>query len=207
MNDAYKYVVFEGNIGAGKTTLSSLVARQNNAKLVLEEFEDNSFLPAFYKDPVNNAFPLELSFLADRYHQMKAVDFNDFVVSDYHITKSLAFAKTNLRDDEFDLFMHLFQIMHEKIRFPDVMIYLKWEISSLRKNIAKRGRDYEREISLEYLQTVEEKYFEIMSEDIQFPVLVVDCEGIDFVQDAADYRRITELLINRYENGVHYVSF
>jgi deoxyguanosine kinase len=136
----FNYIAIEGNIGAGKTTLSSKIAEDFNAKLVLERFADNPFLPKFYEDQNRYAFPLEMSFLADRYQQLSddlaQFDlFKDFIVADYHIFKSLIFAKVTLAEDEYRLYKTMFDIIHKEMPKPDLYIYLYQNTNQLLENI------------------------------------------------------------------------
>nr|MBC8147774.1 deoxynucleoside kinase [Bacteroidota bacterium] len=144
----YNYIAIEGNIGAGKTSLSTRIAEQFNAKLILENFEDNSFLPKFYKEPDKYAFPLEMSFLAERYQQLKdrLTDqdlFKSFTISDYFINKSLIFSRKTLQKDEYLLYSKLFEIIISSLPQPDLLVYLYLDIDKLKSNIIKRGRLYE----------------------------------------------------------------
>jgi deoxyguanosine kinase len=161
MRIKYNYVVIEGNIGAGKTTLAGKIADQFNARLILERFADNPFLPKFYKDPDKYSFPLELSFLADRYRQLKeelvVQDlFKTFTVADYYFMKSLVFAASTLTGDEYNLYRQIFYIIYGSLPKPDIYVYLHLNPEKLLKNIEKRGRNYESSISKEYLKKIEE---------------------------------------------------
>src|ERR1700759_4458412 len=155
----YHYIAIEGNIGAGKTTLAHLLAKQLNARLILEEFADNPFLPKFYENPGQYAFPLELFFMAERYKQLKELlqtkdMFQNITISDYLFTKCLLFAKVNLPEEEFRLYQKLFEIIHQQLLFPDILIYLHAPVSRLQLNIRKRKREYEQNIADEYLFSI-----------------------------------------------------
>jgi deoxyguanosine kinase len=148
----YHFITIEGNIGAGKTTLAHLLARHYNARLILEAFADNPFLPKFYDNPQQFAFPLELFFMAERYKQLKELIqqkdlFQSVTVSDYLFTKCLLFAKVNLPEDEFRLYQRLFDIILQQLVPPDVLIYLHAPVEKLQQNIRKRARPYEQKIS------------------------------------------------------------
>src|SRR5579883_2887812 len=152
----YRYIAIEGNIGAGKSSLANLLAKHFNARLILEEFADNTFLPKFYQDAERYAFPLELSFLADRYKQLKQISlsqdlFDQKIVSDYLFTKSKLFARINLNEAEYELFQKVFDIINPNLPNPDLLIYLNAPVSRLQQQIQKRGRAYEQNISKEYL--------------------------------------------------------
>jgi deoxyguanosine kinase len=141
----YHFITVEGNIGAGKTTLSHLLAKHFNARLVLEEFADNPFLPKFYENPDQYAFPLELFFMAERFKQLKDMLqshdlFQTVTVSDYLFTKCLLFAKVNLAEDEYRLYQKLFDIMYQQMMQPDILIYLHAPVAKLQQNIRKRNR-------------------------------------------------------------------
>jgi deoxyadenosine/deoxycytidine kinase len=187
-----KYVAIEGNIGAGKTTLAAKIAEDCNAKLVLERFADNPFLPKFYKDQSRYAFPLEMSFLADRYQQLTddlaQFDlFKDFVVADYHIFKSLIFAKVTLQEDEFRLYKTMFDIIYKEMPKPDLYVYLYQNTERLLSNIKKRGRSYEQEIPADYLEKINQGYLDYIKTQTDLNVLILDVSDLDFVKNQEDY--------------------
>jgi len=193
----FNYIAIEGNIGAGKTTLASKLAEDCNAKLVLERFADNPFLPKFYKDQSRYAFPLEMSFLADRYQQLSddlaQFDlFKDFVVADYHIFKSLIFAKVTLQEDEFRLYKTMFDIIHKEMPKPDLYVYLYQKTTRLLQNIKKRGRSYEQEIPAEYLEKINQGYLDYIKTQTDLNVLIIDVSELDFVKKQADYVLLLE---------------
>jgi len=190
--DAFNYIAIEGNIGAGKTTLVGKIAEDFNAKTVLERFADNPFLPKFYKDQNRYAFPLEMSFLADRYQQISddlaQFDlFKDFIVADYHIFKSLIFAKVTLAEDEFRLYKTLFDIIYKEMPKPDLYIYLYQNTERLLHNIKRRGRSYEQEIPAEYLEKINNGYLDYIKTQKDLNVLVIDVSERDFVKNQEDY--------------------
>ncbi len=193
----FNYIAIEGNIGAGKTTLASKLAEDCNAKLVLERFADNPFLPKFYKDQSRYAFPLEMSFLADRYQQLSddlaQFDlFKDFVVADYHIFKSLIFAKVTLQEDEFRLYKTMFDIIHKEMPKPDLYVYLYQNTTRLLHNIKKRGRSYEQEIPAEYLEKINQGYLDYIKTQTDLNVLIIDVSALDFVKKQSDYVYLLE---------------
>jgi deoxyguanosine kinase len=188
----YNYIAIEGNIGAGKTTLSGKISEDFNAKLVLERFADNPFLPKFYKDQSRYAFSLEMSFLADRYQQLSddlsQFDlFRDFVVADYHIFKSLIFSKVTLSEDEYRLYRKLFDIIYKEMPKPDLYIYLYQNTERLLQHIKKRGRSYEQDIDAGYLEKINRGYFEYIKSQAALNVLIIDVSDRDFVQNQEDY--------------------
>jgi len=188
----FNYIAIEGNIGAGKTTLSSKIAEDFNAKLVLERFADNPFLPKFYEDQSRYAFPLEMSFLADRYQQLSddlaQFDlFKDFIVADYHIFKSLIFAKVTLAEDEFRLYKTMFDIIHKEMPKPDLYVYLYQNTEQLLENIKKRGRSYEMQIPAEYLEKINQGYLDFIKTQTNLNVLIIDVSDKDFVNNQEDY--------------------
>lgn len=188
----FNYIAFEGNIGAGKTTLVNKIAEDFNAKTVLERFADNPFLPKFYKDQNRYAFPLEMSFLADRYQQLSddlaQFDlFKDFIVADYHIFKSLIFAKITLAEDEYRLYRNLFDIIYKEMPKPDLYIYLYQNTARLLENIKKRGRNYEQNIEAEYLDKINNGYLEYIKSQTDLNVLIIDVSNRDFVKKHEDY--------------------
>jgi len=195
--DQFNYIAIEGNIGAGKTTLTHKIAEDFNAKTVLEGFADNPFLPKFYKDQARYAFPLEMSFLADRYqqlsHDLAQFDlFKDFIVADYHIFKSLIFAKVTLGEDEYRLYKTLFDIIYKEMKKPDLYVYLYQNTERLLENIKQRGRSYEQEIPAEYLDKINRGYLDYIKSQTDLNVLIIDVSEKDFVKNQADYLFILE---------------
>jgi 2-amino-4-hydroxy-6-hydroxymethyldihydropteridine diphosphokinase len=198
---AVNYIAIEGNIGAGKTSLSHLIANDFNAKLILERFKDNPFLPMFYKDQQRYAFPLEMSFLADRYQQLlediNQFDlFKDYVVADYDAYKSLIFAKVTLQPEEFNLYKKLFHLMHKELAKPDVYIYLYQNTERLLENIKKRGREYEKSIAAEYLQKINNGYLEYIKSMHIDNVKIIDISEMDFVKNRGDYLAILDQILS-----------
>lgn len=190
--DSCNYIAIEGNIGAGKTTLAGKISEDFNAKLVLERFADNPFLPKFYKDQSRYAFSLEMSFLADRYQQLSddlsQFDlFRDFVVADYHIFKSLIFAKVTLSEDEYRLYRKLFDIIYKEMPKPGLYVYLYQNTERLLQHIKKRGRSYEQDIDAGYLEKINRGYFEYIKSQTGLNVLILDVSDRDFVQNQEDY--------------------
>ncbi len=206
----YNFVAIEGNIGAGKTSLATMIAEQYNAKLILEQFADNPFLPKFYENQEKHAFPLELSFLAERYQQLKDVFsspdlFSDFMISDYYIYKSLIFAKATLKGDEFQLFDRLFRIMYGMLPKPDLLVYLYADVQQLQENIRKRGRDYEQNIADEYLLEIHNSYFQFIKKQRDQRVLIIDANKLDFVHEPSDYNKIIQVIDADWDVGVNRV--
>lgn len=199
------YIAIEGNIGAGKTTLATKIAEDCNAKTVLERFADNPFLPKFYKDQSRYAFPLEMSFLADRYQQLSddlaQFDlFKDFVVADYHIFKSIIFAKVTLQEDEFRLYKTMFDIIYKEMPKPDLYVYLYQNTERLLANIKKRGRNYEQEIPAEYLEKINRGYLDYIKSQADLNVLIIDISDLDFVKKQKDYIFILNEINKKLEN-------
>ena len=211
MRIKYNYVVIEGNIGAGKTTLAGKIADQFNARLILERFADNPFLPKFYDDPDKYSFPLELSFLADRYKQLKEELviqdlFKTFTVADYYFMKSLVFAATTLRGDEYNLYRQIFYIIYGSLPQPDLYVYLHLRPEKLIQNIEKRGRNYEKSITEEYLKKIQESYFSFFRQNPGNRYLVIDINEIDFVENENHYTRIIDTIFyDDYPTGVNRV--
>ncbi|MFK7832758.1 MAG: 2-amino-4-hydroxy-6-hydroxymethyldihydropteridine diphosphokinase [Winogradskyella sp.] len=190
--NAYNYMAIEGNIGAGKTSLANKIAEDFNAKLILERFADNAFLPKFYKEPARYAFTLEMSFLADRYQQisddLSQLDlFKDFIVSDYDVNKSLIFSKVTLPEDEFRLYRKLFYQVYKDIAKPDLYVYLYQNTERLQANIKKRGRNYEKEIKDDYLEKINSGYLEFLKGQPEMNVKIIDVSDKDFVKNREDY--------------------
>jgi len=204
-----QFLVIEGNIGAGKSTLSKMIANDYNAKLVLEQFADNPFLPKFYKDQERYSFPLELSFLADRYNQIKKEVFNldlfhAFMVSDYYFAKTAIFAQNTLKQDEYHLFRQIFDIVFETMPKPDLYVYLHADVDRLLKNIKMRGRDYEQNMDPVYLEKISKGYFNFLKQINTFPILVIDINGIDFVGNRDHYDQLKTAIFNSdYKLGIN----
>ena len=193
----YKYIAIEGNIGAGKTSLAKKIAVDFNSKLIIERFADNPFLPKFYKDPERYAFTLEMSFLSERYQQIsedlsQLNIFNELIISDYDIHKSLIFSKVNLSVDEFSLYRKLFYDMYKKILKPDLFVFLNQDIPRLQKNISRRGRDYENRISNEYLSKINSGYFEFFRSRPDLNIKIIDITNLNFVENRLDYLSILD---------------
>ena len=191
----FKYIAIEGNIGAGKTSLAKKISIDFNSKLILERFADNPFLPKFYKDPDRYAFTLEMSFLAERYQQItddlsQLNIFNDSIVSDYDIFKSLIFSKITLSEDEFALYRKLFFSMYKDILKPDLYIYLNQNIDRLKENIKKRGRDYEQNIDSKYLKNINSGYLDFHKTQTDLNIKIIDINNMDFVNNRIDYLSI-----------------
>jgi len=193
----FNYLAIEGNIGAGKTSLASMIARDFNAKPIMERFADNPFLPKFYEDKNRYAFPLEMSFLADRYQQisddLSQLDlFKDFIVSDYDVFKSLIFSKITLQEDEFKLYRKLFYLMYKDIAKPDLYIYLYQNTERLQENIRKRGRDYEQNIDSDYLERINTGYIDFLKEQTDINIKIIDISDMDFIKSREDYLKILD---------------
>jgi deoxyadenosine/deoxycytidine kinase len=206
----YHYITIEGNIGAGKTTLAHLLAKQYNARLVLEEFADNPFLPKFYENPGQFAFPLELFFMAERYKQLKELIhtkdlFHSVTISDYLFTKCLLFAKVNLPEEEFHLYQRLFEIIHQQMIQPEILIYLHAPVQKLQKNIRKRNRSYEQKIPDEYLFSIQETYTHYIKQH-NIKTLYVDASNADFLGNEKHVQTIMEALEKDYEEGQHFIA-
>jgi deoxyadenosine/deoxycytidine kinase len=204
-----RFLVIEGNIGAGKTTLAKMIAKELDANLVLEQFADNPFLPKFYNDQERYSFPLELSFLADRYYQIKKQVFNpdlfhSLLVADYFFAKSDIFAQNTLKDDEYRLFRQIFDIVFESMPKPDLYVYLHADTNQLLKNIKFRGRDYEQNISVEYLEKIKNGYFGFFKQITAFPILIIDINNIDFVGNPDNYQRLKQAIFQGdYKLGIN----
>ena len=206
----YNYVTIEGNIGAGKTTLAHILSKHFNARLILEQFADNPFLPKFYENPRHYAFPLELFFMAERYKQLKDLLqtkdlFQQLTIADYLFTKCLLFAKVNLPDEEFRLYQKLFDIMNPQVIQPDILIYLHSPVSKLQANIKKRNRSYEQGIDNNYLFSLQETYTQYIKQH-NIKTLFVDASNADFLDNEEHIKIIIDALDKEYENGQHYLT-
>ncbi len=195
LDEKYNYIAIEGNIGAGKTTLSNMIGAEYNARLVLERFTDNPFLPKFYKDKDRFAFQLEMSFLADRYQQLSddiaQFDlFKNLIVSDYYIFKSLIFSQITLQKDEYNLYRRMFDVMYKEITKPDLYIYLYQNTDRLLENIKQRGRAYEKNIKADYLDKIHKGYFNFIKTEQNLNTLIIDVSDMDFVKNKQNYYSI-----------------
>ncbi|MDR2084055.1 MAG: 2-amino-4-hydroxy-6-hydroxymethyldihydropteridine diphosphokinase [Bacteroidales bacterium] len=207
----YNYIAIEGCIGAGKTSLATKIANDFNAKLILEQFEDNPFLPKFYEDMEKYAFPLELSFLATRYRQLNdqlmGIDlFHSHVIADYFLSKSFIFAGQNLPDDLFKLYSTMFKIMKTKTPEPDLIVYLYLDIDNLLSNIKKRGRGYEQTIDSNYLSTIQKGYFDFFKQEEDRRILIIDTNNIDFINNESDYLKILSEINKERCVGIYELS-
>ena len=205
--DQFNYIAIEGNIGAGKTTLTTKIAEDFNAKTVLERFADNPFLPKFYEDQNRFAFPLEMSFLADRYQQISddlaQFDlFKDFIIADYHIFKSLIFAKVTLQEDEFRLYKTLFDIIYKEMPKPDLYVYLYQNTDRLLENIKKRGRNYEQDIKASYLDKINKGYLDFIKSQTNLNSLIIDVSEFDFVKKQEDYLKVLEAIKEKIDDSI-----
>ena len=194
-----KFLTIEGNIGAGKTSLAKMVAEEFNFHLILEEFAENTFFFFFYDSPEKFAFPLEMSFMAARYKQLKTF-FNKNtlpfpIVSDYMFQKTLLFAKSNLKKNEYGLFEQFFQMLNIGLPLPQLIVYLQKEIPTLQKNIKNRGRDYEQNMKDEYLLKINNAYGRFMKKpNAASNILIINTEGLDFVRKKSDFHKIIETI-------------
>jgi len=205
----YNFITIEGNIGAGKTTLAHLLSKHFNARLILEEFAENPFLPKFYENRQQYAFPLELFFMAERYKQLKELLqtkdlFQNVTISDYLFTKCLLFAKVNLPEQEFLLYQKLFDIINPQLIQPDLLIYLHAPVTKLEANIKKRNRSYEQSIDPEYLFSLQETYTQYIRQH-QMKTLYVDVSNADFLSNEKHLQTILDALDKEYQNGQNYL--
>ncbi|MFM7223444.1 MAG: deoxynucleoside kinase [Bacteroidota bacterium] len=207
----YRFITIEGNIGAGKTTLAHLLSKSLNARLVLEEFAENPFLEKFYQNPDQYAFSVELFFMAERFKQMKNLVnqqdlFQHVTISDYLFTKCLLFAKVNLPDDEFRLYQKLFEILHQQLVQPDLLIYLHAPVQTLQENIRKRNRSFEQNIKDDYLFNIQQTYTHYIKQH-NVKTLYVDASQADFLGNELHIETILDALNKEYPEGQHYLTF
>jgi deoxyguanosine kinase len=206
----YNFITIEGTIGAGKTTLAKKLAADFNGKLILEQFEENPFLPKFYEDPQRHAFPVELYFMAERFQHLnkllsEADIFKSFTVSDFLFQKSLIFANNNLNEDEARLYRMLFDIINPSLPRPDLVIYLYAPVEKLLHNIQKRGRVYEQNISAAYLEHIQSAYLKYFKMQTQSRIVLVNTAQLNFAESEEDYKVITALLTTEFNTGLHFV--
>lgn len=207
----YNYISIEGNIGSGKTTFCKKIKEEYNCQLILEEFDDNPFLPLFYKDQERWAFTVELFFMTERYKQMQkqlvSRDlFVDFTITDYAFIKTLLFARQNLEAGEFKMFQQLFSTLNQSFPQPEILVYFHRSVDVLQANIAKRGRAYEKDITAAYLTKVQNSYFEYFRNILSYPILIIDLNTIDFEENERNYQEVKMLLAKKYNPGVHRIS-
>jgi len=206
----HNFITIEGNIGAGKTTLTNILANHFNAKIILEEFADNPFLPKFYTNPQQYAFPVELFFMAERYKQLKEMGgtsnlFQQLTISDYLFTKCLLFAKVTLPEEEFRLYQKLFDIIHQQLPNPDILIYLHAPVHKLQSNIKKRNREYEQNISDEYLFNLQETYTNYIKQH-NIKTIFIDASNADFLNNPKHVQVVLDALEHNFEDGQHYFT-
>lgn len=207
----YNYICIEGNIGSGKTSFSNMISEEYNCQLILEEFKDNPFLPLFYQDQERYAFSVELFFMTERYKQLqkKLLNqdlFNQFTVSDYSFVKSRLFARNNLIEEEYRLFVKLWDVLSSSFPSPDILVYFHRDLDTLIKFIDIRGREYEKLIAPEYLQQIQDTYFDYFKNILTFPVVIIDLHDIDFVAEPKHYEAIKHIIARDYRPGVHRIS-
>ncbi|MBE7171160.1 MAG: deoxynucleoside kinase [Williamsia sp.] len=206
----YHFIAIEGNIGAGKTTLAHLLSKHYNARLILEQFADNPFLPKFYENQRQFAFPLELFFMAERYKQLKELIhtkdlFQSITISDYLFTKCLLFARVNLPDEEFRLFQRLFDIIFQQLVQPDIVLYLHVPVVQLQQNIRKRNRHFEQAIADEYLYNLQQTYTNYIRQH-NLKTLVIDATHADFLGREDHLQVVLDALEKDYDEGQHYFT-
>jgi len=211
VDSPYNFIVVEGNIGAGKTTLATRMANDCNARLILEQFADNPFLPKFYENREKYAFPLEMSFLAERFQQLKTELsrhdlFQPRIISDYYFLKSLIFAKANLNEAEYDLYTRLFHIINDSLPKPDLFVYLYHDIDRLLRHIKKRGRSYEQNIGAAYLEEIQRSYFDFLKQLSDQRILIIDVNHFDFAQNEEHYSHISGIINKPYNAGITRVT-
>ncbi len=211
-NTQYNFMVIEGSIGAGKTTLTKMIARDFDLRLVLEEFSENPFLSNFYSNPERYAFPVELFFMTERHKQLQEELtqqnlFQSGTVADYFFLKTLLFARHTLNEEENRLFQRLFDILNAGFPHPDILLYLHRPVPELLKNIKKRGRSYEQDMKASYLEQVQNAYLNYFKTVNEFPVVILEMEGHDFLENKENYELIKRVLGKSYPKGVNRVSF
>mgnify|MGYP002713100209 CR=1 FL=1 len=201
MPNPYDFIAIEGVIGAGKTSLASLLAERRNARLVLEEFEDNPFLPKFYENRERYAFQTQLAFLASRFKQqqnMMSQDlFHQFTISDYIFDKDRIFARLNLDTDELALYDNIFNIMTGIAAQPDLIIFIQSSVDRLMENISNRGREYEQNITPDYLKELNDAYNHFFHHYNRAPLVFLNASEVDFVNNEEYLLYIEEQIFNK----------
>jgi len=207
----YRYICIEGNIGSGKSSFCQMMGERYNCKVIMEEFDENPFLPFFYENQEKYAFAVELFFMTERHKQLeksliKQDLFHDFFISDYTFVKNLLFAGKNLAEREFRIYQKIFQVLNNDVPKPDIIVYFHRDVKILKQQISKRGRSYESNIKEEYLLTIQHAYFEYFRNILTFPVLIIDLNTIDFVKNPQQFEEVKNLISKKYLPGVHRYS-
>lgn len=208
----YQYIAIEGNIGAGKTSLAKLLAEELGGRIVLEQFEENPFLPMFYENPARTAFPLELFFMTDRYKQLqqhfsRPELFSNLTFADFSFVKSLIFSRQNLNDEEYRIFQQLYQVLQQNLPKPDLMLYVHRPIEDLMDHIDRRGRSFEKGLTEDYLIKITRAYYEYFKTEESIPILLLNAAEIDFVERPENLKLIQELIQEPYKSGINHVSY
>ena len=205
----YNYIVIEGNIGAGKTSLARLLSDKFNARLILERLNENPFLPGFYANPEKYSFSLELSFLAERYHQLNDELqnrdlFQPLTITDYYFMKSLIFSRTNLSEDEFQIYRKIFNIISNNLVKPDLYVYLHLNLDNLIRNIKNRGRHFEQKIQKEYLVKIQEGYMDFFKKQKNLTIVLIDANQLDFINKPSDLEYLNDVIFHHeYVPGIN----
>jgi deoxyadenosine/deoxycytidine kinase len=207
----YNFIAVEGNIGAGKTSFCNRIADDFNCQIILESFEDNPFLQQFYQNPERYAFPVELFFMTERHKQLQQgllepELFKRGTIADYFFLKTLLFAKNNLSDEEHRLFSRIFKVLNTSFPKPDLLVYLHRSVEDLQLNIGKRGREYEKDITSDYLKKIQNTYFEFFRTEMSMPILIIDVENADFLNDNTTYQKLLALMSEDYKLGINYIT-
>lgn len=204
------YIAVEGVIGAGKTSLSTMLSERLSANLVLEKFEENPFLPKFYEDPEHYAFQTQIFFLLNRYKQQQALFqadlFHRFLVTDYIFEKDKIFAYLNLADDELKLYETLLESIQKNITTPDLVVYIQSSVDRLMVNIRKRGRAIERNMSEQYIRDLNEAYNYFFFRYKNAPLLIVNASQIDFVNDKNHFEDLLREIFRPNKAAVEYYN-
>lgn len=208
----YQYICIEGNIGSGKTSFCQQIAQLYDVELILEQFSDNPFLPHFYENPARYALPVELFFMTERYNQLSQhlnSDhlFSPLIIADYFFDKTRLFARNNLNEMEFKLFQQIYETLAPHLRTPDIVFYLHRPVEQLKDHITRRDRRIEQQITPQYLQSIQDVYFDYFRMENDYPVVIVNAENLHFTESEEDFQKLLQLLEKKYHKGVHRVSF
>lgn len=207
----HRYICIEGNIGSGKTTLCNMLSQTWPARLVLEAFADNPFLPQFYRDPDRYAFSVELFFMAERYKQLqdeivRMELFDRLIISDYLFEKTRIFAHKNLNDNEFKLFRQLYDMLYLHIPKPDKILYIHRPVEVLLDQIAMRGRSFEKHIKADYLLSIQDAYFRYLKESENLPVVIAHLGDKSFETDTILFEGIKNLIERPATKKIQHVA-
>jgi deoxyadenosine/deoxycytidine kinase len=204
-----RYIVIEGPIGVGKTSLATLLAPELNARLIFEHAEDNPFLTDFYRDPVRFRFQTQIFFLMSRFAQQEEFSqhdlFHQVTISDYLFVKDRIFAYLNLSDHELALYEQIYRMIEPKIIRPDLVIFLQADTETILRRIRQRGRSFEKNVDRDYIESLNDAYSNFFFRYTETPLLVINTSDIDFVHNRQDLDDLIRQIMNMRDGTLYYV--